>query len=178
MAELKTIARPYAVAAFEEARQAGQMEAWSTQLHLLAQAAADSQLSALFGSPQISRDSLFAIFSGVLGDKPLAAVQRLLRLVLDNRRETLLPEIAVLFDELKSAAEGQLDATIESAFPLADGQIEELVAALETRFGRRVKAEVRVVASLLGGVRIAIGDDVIDSSVQGKLQAMANQLKS
>ena len=178
MAELITIARPYAEAAYQLARDSGQLKAWSAQLAQLAQVAANVEFAALLGNPNVAADQLEAVLVGALGKDALPEVARFVGVLLQNRRASLLPQIFTLFQTLKTAAEGVVDARIETAFALTDMQEADVVSGLEKRLGRMVKAEVVVDPALLGGVRIVVGDEVIDASVQGKLQAMAYRLKS
>lgn len=178
MAELITIARPYAEAAFKLAKGSGQLAAWSGQLDVLAQLVSAPEVADLIGNPAIDGQQLQALFDAGLGKTALPEVQRLVAVLLENQRAQAIPEISALFDELKNEAEGVLDAHIQTAFPLTDAQIADLVKALEKRFSRKISTTVTVDTALIGGVRIVVGDDVIDDSVQGKLQAMAYRLKS
>ncbi len=101
-----------------------------------------------------------------------------MRVLIEAERVTLLPQIAQLFETLKADAEGVAKATIDTAFPLDDAQVREITAALERRFGKKIEATVNVDRSLIGGVRIAVGDTVIDGSVKAKLDAMDVQLRA
>ena len=114
----------------------------------------------------------------VLGDKANDDVKKFIVTLIENRRLTLLPQIAEQFEALKARAEGVLDAVVESAYTLDDAQQADLIATLTKKYGKTVRIEVRVVPELIGGVRVLVGDDVIDASVSGKLQAMAASLKN
>jgi F-type H+-transporting ATPase subunit delta len=177
MAENVTVARPYAEAAFELAKSGGALAAWKSALERMAAAAADAQMVECIADPRVSPAALAELFLGVAGD--LSAEQRNFASVLvDNRRLEVLPEISALFAELKNAQEGTRETIVSSAFALDDGQVKNLVADLERKFGCKVKASVELAPELIGGVRIALGDQVIDASVRGKLNAMAVSLKN
>lgn len=177
MAENVTIARPYAEAAFELAKSGGALAAWQTALERMAAAAADAQMVECMTDPRVSPAALADLFIGVAGE--LSAEQRNFASVLmDNRRLSVLPEISTLFGELKNAHEGTREANVSSAFPMNASQLANLVADLERKFGCKIKATVELVPELIGGVRIALGDQVIDASVRGKLSAMAVSLKN
>lgn len=177
MAENVTVARPYAEAAFELAKASGALAAWQGTLERMAAAATDARMVECIADPRVSPTALTELFLGVAGD--LSADQRNFTSVLiDNRRLGVLPEIGALFGELKNAEEGTREALVSSAFPLDDAQIKNLVADLERKFGCKVKATVELAPELIGGVRIALGDQVIDASVRGKLNAMAVSLKN
>jgi F-type H+-transporting ATPase subunit delta len=177
MAENVTVARPYAEAAFELAKSGGALAAWQGALERMAAAAADARMLECIADPRVSPAALTELFLGVAGD--LNADQRNFTSVLiDNRRLDVLPEISTLFGELKNAQEGMREAVVSSAFPLDDKQLANLAADLERKFGCKVKASVVLAPELIGGVRIALGDQVIDASVRGKLNAMAVSLKN
>ena len=178
MAELITIARPYAEAAFKLAQETGQLVAWSSQLESLSEFVANPEVASLVGNPVVERQQLIALFTAAIGKTALPEVERFVAVLLENHRVQALTEIFALFEALKHKAEGVVDAQIESAFALTDDQLNELVLGLEKRFQNKVKATVTVNPALLGGVRVVVGDDVIDASVQGKLQSMAYRLKS
>ena len=177
MAENVTVARPYAEAAFGLAKAGGALPGWQAALERMASAVADPQMVECIADPRISPVALAELFLGVAGE--LNADQRNFASVLiDNRRLGVLPEISTLFAELKNVQEGVRDAVVSSAFPLDDAQLKNLVADLESKFGCKVKATVELAPELIGGVRIALGDQVIDASVRGKLNAMAVSLKN
>lgn len=177
MAENVTVARPYAEAAFALAEAGSALPGWQAALARMAAAAADPQMIECIADPRVSSGALAELFLGVVGE--LSPEQRNFAGVLvDNRRLAVLPEISALFDELKNAREGTREAVVSSAFPLNDGQLANLLADLERKVGGKVKASVKVEPELIGGVRIALGDQVIDASVRGKLNAMAVSLKN
>jgi F-type H+-transporting ATPase subunit delta len=172
MAENVTIARPYAEAIFALADAGGALGRWSQTLAVMAEVAANPELRAAIGNPNLSADQVYGLFAGACGDLATEA-QNLVRVLIENGRLATLPEIRELYDELKNAREGVVEALITSAYPLDSGQLSTLVAELEQRFQRKVRPQVNVDAALIGGVRMQVGDEVIDGSVRGKLAAMA-----
>lgn len=181
MAENVTLARPYAEAAFQLAKGGNALTAWSEVLGRLSAVAARPEMEECFGNPRLSRDQLAQLCLDVAGDKQsvLSADQRnFVRVLAENDRLIVLPEINVIFNELKHDQEGVRDAEITSAFALDEATLKALVADLERKFESKVQVTVKVDAELIGGVRIAVGDEVIDASVRGKLAAMATALKN
>jgi len=178
MAENVTIARPYADAAFELARGAGALGPWSEALDRLAAVAADASMKACINDPKLSSDRLYQLFLDVAGKGFTPELQNFVRVLVDNERLQVLPEIRDLFVELKNEHEGVQEAEIASAFPLDDATLANLKADLENRFKTRLNVQVSLDPELIGGVRIAIGDEVIDASVRGKLANMAAALKN
>lgn len=177
MAENVTIARPYADAAFELARGAGALGPWSEALDRLAAVAADSSMRACIKDPKLSDARLLQLVLDVSGTLS-ADQQNFVRVLADNERLLVLPEIRDLFVALKNEHEGVLEAVIASAFPLDDATLTSLKSDLEARFKARLNVQVHIDPELIGGVRIAIGDEVIDASVRGKLANMAAALKN
>lgn len=177
MAENVTIARPYADAAFELARGAGALGPWSEALDRLAAVAADPDMQACINDPKLSADQLNTLVLDVAGNLT-AEQQNFVRVLVDNERLQVLPEIRDLFVALKNEHEGVLEAEIASAFPLDDAALAALKADLEARFQAKLNVTVSIDPELIGGVRIAVGDEVIDASVRGKLANMAAALKN
>jgi len=175
MAEAVTIARPYAEAVFHLADAGGALAKWSATLAVMAQVASNPEVRAAIGNPNLGAGELYGLVAGACGELATDA-QNFLRVLIDNDRLALLPEIRGIFEELKNEREGVVDAVIASAYPLADGELASLVADLEKRFGRRVNPRVSVERALIGGVRVQVEDEVIDGSVRGKLAAMAAAL--
>ncbi|SFW29747.1 F0F1 ATP synthase subunit delta [Nitrosovibrio sp. Nv17] len=178
MAEARTIARPYAEAVFRLAREGNALQEWSDTLRLAASIAADEQLRALTGDPNVPARRLAELLLDIGGDRFDAAAKNFILLLAENGRIQLLPEVSDLFEQLKTAHEGVLDARIATAFALSDVQRDDLVASLESRFKRKIDATVSIDPELIGGVKVEIGDEVLDASVRGRLEAMAVALKS
>ncbi|MCQ0031723.1 F0F1 ATP synthase subunit delta [Burkholderia glumae] len=173
MAEFATIARPYAEALFRVA-EAGDVAAWSTLVEELAQVAQLPEVKSVASSPKVAREQIAELLLAAV-KSPLAGsaeAKNFVRMLVDNHRIVLLPEIAVQFDALKNAREGAADVQIVSAFPLEGAPLAELVASLERKFSRKLKAAVEVDASLIGGVRVTVGDEVLDTSVRARLASM------
>jgi len=182
MAENVTLARPYAEAAYQLARSGNALAAWSDVLERLSAIAARPEMEECIGNPRLSPEQLAQLCLDVVasnGKSGLSAEQQnFVRVLADNDRLIVMPEISALFNELKHGHEGVKDAEISSAFALDDATLKNLVADLERKFGCKIQATVKVDAELIGGVRIAVGDEVIDASVRGKLAAMATALKN
>lgn len=177
MAENITLARPYADAAFQLARATSALGSWQQALDRMAAVAADAQMVECIDNPRLLPAQIAQLFLDVVGSVS-AEQQNFVRLLVDNERLQVLPEIRDLYVELKNGQEGVQEADIASAFPLDDATLKNLVAELEARFKCRIQATVSLAPDLIGGVRIAVGDQVIDASVRGKLAAMATALQS
>ncbi len=177
MAESITIARPYAEAIFRIADDGARLPAWSDTLRVFASVAGNPDVRAQIGNPKLTGEQLTKLFLSLCKGSD-AEGENLIKLLVENRRLAVLPEISELFEELKNQREGVLEAQIYSAFPIDAKRQAKLVADLEARFKRRISAQVAVDPELIGGVKVAIGDQVIDASVRGKLAAMAVALKS
>lgn len=174
MAELATIARPYAEAYFQVAR-AGDLDALGSELATVAAVAADPQLRQLADNPATSADQVVEVIAAVIGSKGRTlspAVTNLLRTMLANGRFAALPEVAQQFHVLASAQSGVSDAVVYSAFPIDDAKLAEVVGALERRFGRKLAARVELEPELIGGIRVVVGDEVLDTSVKARLEQM------
>lgn len=177
MAETITIARPYAEAVFDLAKQENALSAWSEMLQFAAAVVTAPEVSALIGDPRVPVDKLEAFLLSVSEGKLNAQGANLIKVLAQNGRLSVLPDISTLFEQLKFEQEGELDAEIVSAFPLDEKQTAALAGRLEARFGKKVTTRVSVDESLIGGVRIVIGDHVIDQSVRAQLAGMAQTLR-
>lgn len=179
MAETATIARPYAEAVFALAEKAGAANDWLRMLATLAQAAGNPEMQACISDPNVSDKALYDLVIALSKGKEdfPAEARNFVRVLIDNKRLGLLPEIHAQFADLKNEHDGVLEAEIRSAFPLDNAQVTALVADISRRFKRRVQPRVTVDKDLIGGVRITVGDEVIDGSVRGKLEGMATALK-
>jgi len=172
MAELATIARPYAEALFKAASQSNPREL-ADQLDALGQVAAQPQLRQFADNPKVESAAVYDVITGALKGVSLALqVQNLLRTVIDNGRLVALPEIAAQYRALVNAQTGVSDATVYSAFPINGALLPEVIASLEKRFGRKLNATVAVDPELIGGIRVVVGDEVLDTSVRARLEQM------
>jgi F-type H+-transporting ATPase subunit delta len=180
MAELATIARPYAEAAFKALTERGADSAARAQmadaLESLAQVASHPDMRALADNPKVGAEQLQSLFRDAARLAPGSESEQLLRLLIDNGRLAALPEIARQFRTLALAADGVAEATISSAYPLEGAALAELLALLEKKFARKLQAQVRIDPSLIAGVRVQVGDEVLDTSVKARLEQMRNAL--
>lgn len=177
MAESVTIARPYAEAIFRIAKAGGTLSQWSARLKQLALVVQDPGAIELIASPLVSSDQVTSLFVSLV-DQADQDVSSFLHLLAENGRLTFLPEISALFDVAKNDEEGIKNAVVESAFPLNDDQVAALLPTLEEYFGKKLATSVRVEPELIGGVRVTVGDQILDTSVRSKLEAMASALKN
>jgi len=178
MAELATIARPYAEAAFSLARDSQALPAWSDMLKFAASLVTDDRVAKALDNPRLDSAAKESLLLSIGGDRFDESARNFIRVLVESERVSLLPQIATMFDTLKSDAESTANATIESAFELTDAQRSELQSALEKRFGRKIETTVRVNPDLIGGARVTVGDAVLDGSIQAKLAAMHAQLRA
>ena len=176
MADRLTIARPYARAAFEEARAREQLAAWSQSLRTAALVVKDPRVAALLGNPLVTPEELAQLVSAIAGAKLGAHGANFVHTLADNRRLAYLPEIATLFDEFKDAAEGIADVTVTSAAALDSARQQKLSAALERRLKRKVRLHCAVDPALIGGAVLRAGDLVIDGSLRTRLERIAYEL--
>jgi len=177
MAELSTVARPYAEALFAVARGSGEkLDGWLAAVEDLAALMAHPQVAEVVNDPNLDHAQVFGLLTGMMKVSLPAAGANFLKLLIENQRLAVLPEVALQFRQLKNQAEGVADCVIESAFPLSDAQVTELLAALAKKFGQKLKSEIRVNADLIGGVRATVGDQVLDSSVRSRLTDMQTAL--
>ena len=176
MAERATIARPYAKAAFEYARGANDFAAWSQALARLAEIVADPRVAALTKSPQWSAEDVANFVIDIAGASLNAGLQNFVRVLAENRRLLLLPEIAAHFELLRAQFENTVDVEVVSAVPLDAAQTEKLKHALDKRLKAQVRMKNSVDSSLLGGAVIRAGDLVIDGSLKGRLERLRTEL--
>jgi F-type H+-transporting ATPase subunit delta len=171
MAELATVARPYAEALFRVARDSN-MADWATLVSELAQIGANADVQAFAQNPNVTAAQLAEVIASLVKSPLSLEAKNFIAMLAENGRIALLPEIGAQFQELKNAQEGAADAQIFSAFELSAGQLAQLVATLEKKFGRKLNPLVSVDPSLIGGVRVVVGDEVLDTSVRARLQQM------
>ena len=171
MAELATVARPYAEALFRVAKQ-GNLAAWSEVVSELSQLGMNTDVQAYASNPKAAAADVAATLVSMLKSPATPEVINLVTMLVQNDRVSLLPEIGAQFEVLKNADAGAADASIVSAFEISPQQAADLVASLEKKFGRKLNPTVTVDPSLIGGVRVVVGDEVLDTSVRAKLQQL------
>ncbi len=176
MAEKTTIARPYAQAVFSLAREQDDLKHWSAMLGLVTDVVTHPDMARLIDDPRVTREQLIGLLL-VICDKGLnEAGRNLVRLLAENGRLELVPEIAALYEIERAEAEGTVRAEVVAATALTDAQKSDIAAALKKRLGREVTLEATVDEALLGGAIIRAGDLVIDGSVAGKLERLGGEL--
>ena len=170
MAELATIARPYAEALFKAA--GADAIGLTEQMSVLAEVAANEQLRQFADNPKVGAAQVFEVVSGAAKQALDPKVSNLLTMLIENGRLAALPEIAAQFTALVNAQSGSSDAIVYSAFAIDEASLAEVVTALEKRFARKLKARVEIDAELIGGIRVVVGDEVLDTSVKARLEQM------
>src|SRR5690348_12204431 len=178
MAEATTVARPYAEAAFKLADEAATLARWSEMLPTLAAVAADPRVRLAAGDPPPSEAQAGGLFSAGLGGRLTGEADDFVRVLAHNDRLEVLPEVREQFEVLKHEREGVVEATLQSAFEVTGAQLKGIVARLEKKTGRKVRAHASVDRELIGGVKIVLGDKVIDGSVRAQLEALEAALKA
>ncbi len=176
--ERRTLARPYAEAVYRLAQERKTLKVWSEMLQLAAAVAADPQVAALIDNPRVARERFVEFFLDVGGKKFDKDAANFIRLLSENHRLVLLPEITALYELLRAQSEGRVEAEVISATAVSDAQLKDIGAALKKRLGRDIDLSTRIDPALIGGIVIRAGDLVIDGSVQGKLRALATHLNS
>ena len=176
MAEFTTAARPYARAAFELAQENKQFDKWSEMLAFMAAVAHDTEMHALLDSPGLTSEQAAEMFNSVCAEHVDERGQNFVKLLAENRRLVLLPEITALYDFYRSEAEGKIEAEVVSAQEITKQELATIAEALKARLGREVKIMSRIDPALLGGAVVRAGDLVIDGSIRGKLGKLARVL--
>lgn len=193
MAEKQTLARPYAEAVFALAKERNELKKWSETLAFIAVVAADERVRQLAGNPRVDRASFLDLVLGicndaqgsasVAGDRKSGATKQVdeqgsnfIRLLVENRRLDLVPDIQRQYESLKADAEARVEATVISALPLEATQLKTIGEALKRKLGREVNLTAQTDKALMGGVVIHAGDLVIDGSVRGRLADLATHL--
>lgn len=176
MSEAITTARPYAQAAFEEAQKLADLKGWSDALLSLAEAVCHPEVRAVITNPRVAKDQIASLMEDLLGDQAKIQQRNFVKILADNQRLLLLPEIAAIFETLRAEAERVVNVVVDSAFELSAEQQQKIVSALKTRMGREIKLVCNIDKELLGGVVIRAGDKVIDGSARTRLDEMANML--
>jgi len=170
MAEIATIARPYAEALFQSA--GADLEGTARWLDALGALTANQQVLQFADNPKVTNDQVFEVVTEVANVPLPPRGVNFLRTIIENGRLAALPDIARQFRALKNARGGSSDAVVYSAFPIAPAQLAQVSGALERRFGRKLNVDVREDPSLIGGIRVVVGDEVLDTSVRARLERM------
>ena len=170
MAEIATIARPYAEALYKAS--AADLQGTGAWLERLAAIAGNPQLQQYAADPNTRSSQVLDLVAGVYGEALPASARNFLDALLDNGRLVALPEVARQFRALANAKSGSSDAVVYSAFPIDDAALANVAAALEKRFGRKLQVSVVLEPELIGGIRVMVGDEVLDTSVKARLEQM------
>ncbi len=178
MADLITLARPYAKAAFQVAVSDDGLQYWSGSLSLLVSVARHEAVAKALSSPSLTEQQQVDILLNVCGDQVTGRIANFVKVLAENKRLDLLPQIHQLFEEMKSLQEKTLEVQVDTAYPLADGTQQKLADALSKRLQRSVKIQSQIDKSLIGGIVLRAGDLVIDGSVRGKLRKLAEAMNS
>ncbi|MGD9384942.1 MAG: F0F1 ATP synthase subunit delta [Thioalkalispiraceae bacterium] len=176
MAEKSTIARPYAVAAFGLAKEKNELAKWSDMLGFAAVVVTDEAMQDYINNPKIEQETLSRLMLEICGDQLNEVGKNFIKVLVANKRLNVLPEIAVLYNELRADAEKTVEAEVISAFPLTDAQQNSLIEGLKKRLGREVSLVSKVDENLLGGAIVRAGDLVIDGSASGQLSKLETML--
>ena len=178
MAELSTLARPYAKAAFEFANDQSVVSQWSTALATLAAVSADARVKKALENPAATNEQQVSLLTSLSEEGLDKTLVNLLEALAQNKRLALLAEISIQFDVLKAELEKELKVVVEAAYPLSDAAAKTLADKLRVKFGREVTLTSTVNNALIGGAIIRAGDVVIDGSVKGKLAKLAEAMNS
>jgi F-type H+-transporting ATPase subunit delta len=176
MAELSTLARPYAEAAFKRAKETTSVAKWSEDLQFLSAVAQDQGLRDIVNNPRVGKDKVTELLTDISAEQITAEAGNLLKLLIVNGKLSLLPEISTLYEAHKADDEGYVNVELYSAFPLTKAELNKYSTMLEKQLQKKVNAVVTVDKSLLGGVLAKAGDKVIDASIKGQIHQLAKRL--
>lgn len=176
MAEFTTAARPYARAVYQQATESSSVQSWSDALELLSAIVTDAGMAELLDKPQLGKELKGEILLKIAGDKLQQSQKNLVKLMAENGRLKVLPEVASQFEVFRAEAEGKIDAEIISAFPLTSEQEQAITETLKAKLGREITLTTSTDESLIGGVVIKAGDTIIDGSMKSQLASLAMAL--
>ena len=176
MSEAITTARPYAQAAFDEAQKQNDLKGWSETLLAGAEAVSNAEVAMIIASPRATAKQVEEVMRALCGTKAGSMQDNFIRLLAENRRLDVLPEIAAHYEVMRAEAEKAVEVTVSSAFELNDAQKQKITAALTKRMNRKINLSCQTDKQLVGGIVIRAGDKVIDGSVRARLGEMANAL--
>ena len=178
MAEISTIARPYAVAVFNLAKEKKALKEWSEMLGFLAQVSQDERMHTFINDSKVSDEDREKALIKIAAKRLNAYGENLIKLLIEYKRLNILPEISQAFEALKATDEGTLEAEIIVASKPTDQEIDTLVKSLEKKFNKKIDAKVTIDEAIIGGIKVIVGDTVIDASVREQLQNLAYALKA
>ena len=178
MAEISTIARPYAVAIFNLAKEENALSDWSDMLSLMSGIIENDDINSFINDSKVLDTDREKLILNICGDKINASGQNLIKLLVEYKRLSILSEITILFEELKAKDEGVIEAEIIMADQPDKKMVENLLKSLEKRFNKKIEGKVVIDKSIIGGTKIIVGDTVIDASVRGQLDNLAYTLKA
>jgi len=176
MSELATLARPYAEAAFKRAKETGNSQEWSDALAFLSVAIQDTDLSAIINNPKVSEDRLVQLMQEICQDQVKGEGLNFLKLLIENSRLYLAPQIAELFESYKAEDEGYVDVDVVTAYALTKVEEQSFASSLKKKLNKDVNIHASVDNSLIGGFLVKAGDSVIDGSISGQLQQLAKRI--
>jgi len=177
MAETITVARPYAVAAWRHAEAEGKADLWAEMLELMANIVRNETMATIVKDPRIDADRLVQLMLDICGGRINDTAESFVRLLVENGKLSLMPEVEAVFSALKSEAGGAVNGTLLAAYPV-NAKFEQAIAgAMQKKLNREVNFTTEEDKSLLGGVIVRVGDMVIDASVKGQIESLANELR-
>ncbi|OQK16661.1 ATP synthase subunit delta [Methyloprofundus sedimenti] len=176
MSELATLARPYAEAVFKRAKEVGNSQEWSDTLAFLSAIMQDESLAAIVSNPRVGEDKLTALLLDICQDQIAGEANNFLKLLIENSRLILLPQIAELFENYKAEDEGYVDVDVITAYALTKAEEQSFATSLKKKLNKQVNIHASVDKTLMGGFLVKAGDSVIDGSISGQLQQLAKRI--
>lgn len=176
MSELSTLARPYAEAVFKRAKETESSQEWSDTLVFLSAILQDESLAAIVNNPRVEQDRLTQLLQDICQDQITGEANNFLKLLIENGRLSLAPQIAELFENYKAEDEGYVDVDVITAFALTKAEEKSFATSLKKKLNKQVNISASVDKSLIGGFLVKAGDTVIDGSISGQLQQLAKRI--
>ena len=176
MSELATLARPYAEAVFKRAKELGNSQEWSDTLAFLSAIMQDESLAAIVNNPRVGEDKLTALLLDICQDQITGEANNFLKLLIENGRLKLLPQIAELFENYKADDEGYVDVDVITAYALTKAEEQSFATSLKKKLNKKINIHASVDKTLIGGFLVKSGDSVIDGSISGQLQQLAKRI--
>lgn len=177
MEERTTVARPYAEAAYAQARQENRVEEWASATELLSMIVSDSAVAVRLNDPRVSSQQLTELVIGIDSDVFSGTTENFVKVLQENGRLGYAPEISSIFHQLKAEDENSLDVEVISAYSLDAASEDAMASAIKKKMGKEIQMTTKVDQSLIGGVIVRAGDQVIDSSLRGRMNQLSNELQ-